>query len=176
VKKSGAAGDTEKPESIGASDAILARAPGDERSVTLTERFFAIFGFIQVVGILATWRLEFLAVYVLLLVSLAVVIRFDVVNLLRPGDVRLKLRPPLSPSLSQTVQFELSVEPAGSRALKQSRIRLLALPTELFRFTESSLSWFPALRPAGTNVTFEAERARRARGCAVAHDLERAGL
>lgn len=111
--------------------------------MTLTERFFAVFGFIQVIGILATWRAEFLIAYLLLLALLGAVALFDARSVLRESDFRAALDVPRHPRLGETVRFDVKVTPVSARAGRLRELRLLAPSLGQFRFQLPQRSWHP---------------------------------
>ena len=109
--------------------------------MSLTGRFFAIFGFIQVVGLLATWRIEFLAFYLALVAWMIVVVRNDVKQMPEIEDLKLTIKAPRAPALAGKAVFSATVEPKREKALDLASIRILAIPTELFSFAKPSYYW-----------------------------------
>lgn len=110
-------------------------------SLRLSERFFAVFGFVQVIGILAVWWPGLLAVYAVLWGVLAATLWDDYRKLLRPELLRARLKHPRTPRLGQTIQFELNLSGSQGETISADGARLSALAPklDLFRFPRASV-------------------------------------
>jgi len=118
--------------------------------VKLTARFFAAFGFIQVLGILATTYEGFTLFYAAALILLTLFTLIDYKTLADDRDFQVTCLAPRAPRLSQTATFSFRMRFISSRARMQSAVEILPIATELFEFKE-----FP-LKVTAADETFTA--------------------
>ncbi len=112
--------------------------------MTLTGRFFALYGFLQLVsllGLIFPFALWFALGMTALLISLVL---WDRRTLAVQGDFTLDLSAPASPSLDQETELKIAWHARNSRALSQREISVLVPPLELFSFDETKWTFSPS--------------------------------
>jgi uncharacterized protein (DUF58 family) len=124
--------------------------------LNLTGRFFAAFGFIQILGIASGSFPGLLPLYAVLLIALLLAAWADYRSLAGPGDFRMELTPPKSPRLSQAAAFQFKLDFLTARARRLRAVQIQAPLTDLFEF--KGAPW--RVKAAGEAIPVEADTLR----------------
>jgi uncharacterized protein (DUF58 family) len=123
---------------------------------SVSSRFFAYFGFIQLVGIISMVYGPALPVYVVLIVALLSLAYLDWTSLSTKNDLAITIAPLKDAKLGRRCLFHLTAVARSPRLFQQARIRFLTPKLELFHFATEAYVWIPG-EPSTNDLSTSAQ-------------------